>query len=106
MVVTVTTLLLMLSMFVYRPVGRLIATMARIKEGDVSARADTSAGDELSRLSEALNSVVISLEQQSAEIVGARERLLEARRLATVELLAAGMAHEINNPTAAISVAA
>ncbi len=104
--VTVATLLLVLAKFVYRPVSRLMTTMARIEEGDASARADVSAGDELSRLSEALNTMVTSLEQQNAEIVKARERLLEARRLATVGVLAAGMAHEINNPTATISIAA
>ncbi|OFX13408.1 MAG: hypothetical protein A2Z18_01405 [Armatimonadetes bacterium RBG_16_58_9] len=106
LLITVVTLLLMLSSLVHRPIGRLMATMMRIKDGDISTRADTSAGDELRRLSEALNAMVIGLEERNVEIMKARERLLETRRLATVGLLAAGMAHEVNNPTATIFVAA
>ncbi|MDO8682677.1 MAG: ATP-binding protein [Armatimonadota bacterium] len=104
--VSVATLLFALSRLVYKPVDRVLAAMTRIKEGDISFRADTSGGDELRRLSVTLNAMVTSLQERNAEIVKARERLLEARRLATVGLLAAGMAHEINNPNGAISVAA
>jgi len=105
LLITVITLLLMLSRLVHQPISQLMATMMRIEEGDISARADTSAGDELRRLSEALNAMVTSLEQRNADIVKAQQCLLEARRLATVGLLAAGMAHEIGNPTGAIVVA-
>jgi len=95
----------MLSRMVYRPVGDLMLTMRRIGEGDITAKAWANGGDELRKLSEALNAMVHSLREQHDEIVKARERLLEAKRLASIGVLAAGMAHEINNPIGAIFVA-
>lgn len=93
------------------PLNRLGAAVRRIAEGDLSARAPNDAKpvatDEFTALSgdfnlmaDRLSALCQDLERQVAE--KSRE-LVRSERLASVGCLAAGVAHEINNPLGVIA---
>jgi signal transduction histidine kinase len=87
------------------PVERLVAFAQRIASGDLSARSDVSARNELGELgrqldamAEALLSARELLAREQAQKLAAEERLHHAERLGTVGKLAAGIAHELGTP--------
>ena len=78
-----------------RPMARLSAGAARIAKGDLTTRIELPGGDEFSRLATQFNDMAGSLLTDQA-------MLLQSERLASVGRLAAGVAHEINNPLTVI----
>jgi PAS domain S-box-containing protein len=68
---------------------------------DISKRIETER--ELAQYRTHLESVV---EQRTKELVASREKASQAERLASIGALAAGIAHEINNPIGAMLLAA
>ncbi|MDZ4774237.1 MAG: HAMP domain-containing sensor histidine kinase [Planctomycetota bacterium] len=116
----VSTLLLTLGTFVtlrrlvLDPVNRLAEGAQRMERGDLGARiAPTDRRDELSRLITSFNAMAEKVEgynkelARDVEIATEKVRRAEAaamtqRRLAATGELAAGIAHEINNPLAGL----
>ena len=93
-------------LFVKRPVRSLVATMAEVEQGNLTARFAVGSRDELGLLGESFNSMVGKLEQLQAELRQHHEQQLQhADRLASIGQLASGIAHEIKNPLAGISAA-
>jgi signal transduction histidine kinase len=77
------------------PVARLHAGAARLAEGDLDTRIEVDAQDEFGALARQFNAMTASLKDH-------QERLVKHEKLAGIGRLAAGVAHEINNPLAVI----
>ncbi len=80
---------------VARPVARLSEGAARLAQGDLHTRIPEEGGGELGRLAAQFNRMTEALRQN-------QEQLVQHEKLAGIGRLAAGVAHEINNPLGVI----
>jgi signal transduction histidine kinase len=101
---------------IVRPIDQLSRAAGRVADGaralDVpktGARELVDLGSSLSRMTErlrtdeeALRAKIAEVERYAADLKSAQQRLIRSERLASVGRLAAGLAHEIGNPIAAI----
>jgi two-component system, NtrC family, sensor kinase len=84
-----------LTRLVVRPLQAMQTATTRVGEGDWERRIETGGPREIAALADALNQMTSSLLLQ-------REQLIRTEKLASVGQLAAGVAHEIGNPLAAV----
>jgi C4-dicarboxylate-specific signal transduction histidine kinase len=87
---------------IVRPVIRLSQSARSIAEGDLDGRVDERAPDEIGDLAAAFNSMAASLQKSRAELQGAEAQLVQSAKLASLGTLAAGVAHELNQPVAIV----
>jgi signal transduction histidine kinase len=87
---------------VVSPLALLAAGTRRIAEGDLRARIAEHGPAELEELARGFNQMAESLELEREALLRAQESLSRSRRLASLGQLAAGVAHEVGNPVAAI----
>lgn len=80
-----------LSRSVARPLARLSRGAAAVARGDLETRIDIDTPDEFGALAQEFNAMTTALKRQ-------QERLAESEKLAGIGRLAAGVAHELNNP--------
>ena len=76
---------------VARPVAELQAGAGRIARGELDTRIDIDSPDEFGALARQFNAMTASLKEH-------QERLVQTEKLAGIGRLAAGVAHELNNP--------
>ena len=81
--------------FITRPIINLVDANQKLAQGDMNIRVEAQGTGELSVLGRSFNSMAEKLNQTQKE-------LLQKEKLASMGQLAAGVAHEINNPLGTI----
>src|SRR5262245_58778861 len=93
--------------WIFNPIRDLQNGVHRVAEGDFDHRIEVKSGDEMEELAAAFNDMTCRLRdlyRNMAQQINERSRqLVRSERLASVGFLAAGVAHEINNPLASIA---
>jgi signal transduction histidine kinase len=105
-----------LSQIVVKPINRLLSATEKITGGHYGQEVHVSGSAELVRLAESFNEMscslfgkeqqvsehVAALERANEELRQAREEAIHTEKMASIGLLAAGMAHEVGTPLASI----
>ncbi len=106
----------LLSRIIVVPMRKLLAATERISAGDYTHSVPVPGGAEIAELAESFNGMLAvlrskkeeaeaymkSLEKANSELSAAREETIRTEKMASIGLLAAGTAHEIGTPLAAI----
>jgi len=92
---------LLFTFVVGRRLDALVQAMSRVEAGDLTAQAVADDQDELGRLGATFNAMVVRLADARHQLEDRHaEQIRRAEHLASLGKMAAGIAHEINNPIA------
>ncbi|MFO0847417.1 MAG: HAMP domain-containing sensor histidine kinase [Gemmataceae bacterium] len=109
-VVLVLTLLYYFRVWVFAPIQQLQAGVRRVKGGDFDHPIQLASQDELEELAAEFNAMTARLrdiyKDLARQVEEQSRRLVDAEKMVSVGYLAAGVAHEINNPMASIAFSA
>jgi signal transduction histidine kinase len=86
-----------------RPLRRLTEAAVDVAAGAYGAQAELGSNDEVGLLAASFNEMSRKMAEDIERLRAMSERLVRTERLAAAGTLAAGVAHEVNNPLASIS---
>ncbi len=102
LIVTGFIVILLLSKRFISPITHLAGTMEKTRGDYLDAKVEVRGHDELAVLGEKFNSMIERIRQANEELKKAHEKMVQSEKLASIGILAAGVAHEINNPLGAL----
>ncbi|MEX2139786.1 MAG: HAMP domain-containing sensor histidine kinase [Pirellulales bacterium] len=96
--------------WVFRPLRALVRGSRRVAGGDFAYRIELASRDEMAELADAMNDMTARFQairdDLDRQVQLRTKQVVRSEQLASVGFLAAGVAHEINNPLASIAMCA
>lgn len=97
-------LVLLIVRTISRPLQRITLAAVKVTEGDYGNEVDLrKSNDEIGLLAQSFNEMSRKMASDIEKLQHLNEQLIRTEKLAAMGTLAAGVAHEVNNPLAAIS---
>ncbi len=91
------------SLWLIKPVSKLAEGMHRVAEGDLNHKVEIRSADELGRLARSFNKMVRAVKERDMKLREmTAQKLSQVEKQVSIGRLAAGVAHEINNPLTAV----
>ncbi len=95
----------LLALHILKPIKHLVFASHQLAEGNLSHKVPIESKDEIGELAMTFNFMVDSLKNRDEQLKNyTQQKIMESERLATIGQLAAGVAHELNNPLGGILV--
>ncbi len=91
-------IILLLSRRFIGPITKLATSMEKVRGDYLDFKVEVKGHDELAMLGESFNSMIQRIKKANEEVKKSHEKLAQSERLASIGILVAGVAHEINNP--------
>jgi len=92
------TMIVLLSRRFLKPITELANIMERAGVDSLALKVPVTGNDEIALLGERFNRMMERIAQANEELRKTHEKLVQSEKLASIGILASGVAHEINNP--------